>query len=138
MLSVLENPLELSKKWKHLRLKVEINTRRPLVPGFFISCLGKDPLWVNLKNERLANYCTLCRLIGHKKFSCPTPIIPSANYGFSLIASSSSYPRIVLVAHLENAVSGPSGNLSKACPRASLAASHADESTHLQMVTLIE
>jgi hypothetical protein len=81
---------------QHLRLRVEINTTCPLVPGFFISRTNKDPLWVNFKYERLADYCTLCGLIGHKKFSCPDPpLVPPANYSISLSAASPTYPRVI-------------------------------------------
>jgi hypothetical protein len=58
---------------QHLRIKVEINTLLPLVLGFLFPHPGKEPLWISFKYEGLADYCTLCGLIGHKKYSCPTP-----------------------------------------------------------------
>lgn len=51
---------------QYLRIKVEINTLLALVPRFLLPRHGKDPLWISFKYERLADYCTLCRLIGHK------------------------------------------------------------------------
>jgi hypothetical protein len=41
-----------------LRIKVEINILQPLVPGFLLPRLNRDPLWVSFKYERLADYCT--------------------------------------------------------------------------------
>jgi len=51
----------------HLRIKVEIDTSKPLVPGFHFPRVGRDPIWVRFLYERLANYHILCGLIGHKK-----------------------------------------------------------------------
>ncbi|GLT71493.1 hypothetical protein SLA2020_435070 [Shorea laevis] len=115
---------------QHLRLRVEINTRRPLMPGFYIARSGKDPLWIQFRYERLADYCTLCGLIGHRKFICPDPPSkPPANYNISLLAASSSYPRIVPQSNLEHVAAGS---------RAPLQASHGAEPTQLQLVPRIE
>jgi hypothetical protein len=57
----------------HLRLRVAIDTRKPLVPGFSIPRPGRSAAWVRFLYERLADYCTLCGLIGHRKNFCPSP-----------------------------------------------------------------
>jgi hypothetical protein len=77
---------------QHLRLRVEINTDLPLVSGFLIPRPDKDPLWVSFKYERLADYCSLCGLIGHRNFNCPTAnsVIPMENFGMSLKAMAST------------------------------------------------
>ncbi|GLT53077.1 hypothetical protein SLA2020_263730 [Shorea laevis] len=115
---------------QHLRLRVEINTRRPLMPGFYISRPGKDPLWIQFRYERLADYCTLCGLIGHCKFICPDPPCkPPANYSISLLAASSSYPRIIPPANLEHAAAGSSAYLPTNLSRSSVSTSHGAEPT---------
>jgi hypothetical protein len=82
---------------QHLRLRVEINIDLSLVPGFLIPRLDKDPLWVSFKYERLADYCSLCGLIGHINFTCPAAFsnIPLENFGMSLKAMASTSPRPV-------------------------------------------
>lgn len=89
-------------------LRVELNTKLPLVPGFHFPRPSKDLLWVSIKYERLANYCTLCGLIGHKKLSCPALMlpIPHEKYGVSLKATTFSSPRVVFVPQQEDSNSG--------------------------------
>jgi hypothetical protein len=87
----------MSTASEHLRLRVELNSSLPLTPGFHIPRTGKEPLWVSFKYERLVDYCNLCGLTGHKKFSCPTASspLPLANIRNSLKAMASSSPRMV-------------------------------------------
>jgi hypothetical protein len=72
----------------HLRLRVALDTRKPLVPGFSLPCEGRSTTWVRYLYERLADYCTLCGLIGTRKFFCPAPPPqgPQDKYGISLRA----------------------------------------------------
>jgi hypothetical protein len=60
----------------HLRIKVEIDTSKPLVPGFHFPRLGCDPIWVCFLYERLVDYCILYDLIGHKKNGCLLHLFP--------------------------------------------------------------
>jgi hypothetical protein len=103
---------------QHLNLRVVLNTDLPLVPGFLIPRPDKEPLWVSFKYERLADYCSLCGLIGHRNFYCPTAIsnIPLENFGMSLKAVASTSPRPVSTGVFE--ASGY-GNTSDVVPPAS-------------------
>jgi hypothetical protein len=57
----------------HLRILVEIDTSKPLVPRLLLPRQGRSHIWVRYLYERLADYCTLCDLIGHRKNYCPAP-----------------------------------------------------------------
>jgi hypothetical protein len=91
-----------------IRLRVEINTDLPLVSGFLIPRPDKDPLWVSFKYERLADYCSLCGLIGHRNFNCPTgnSVIPMENFGMSLKAMAFTSPCPVSTGVFEASDSG--------------------------------
>jgi hypothetical protein len=72
-----------------LRILVEIDIRKPLEPG---SCLHRPdgpPIRIELKYERLDDYCVSCGLIGHKTFECNSTKapLPPDRYPVSLKAS---------------------------------------------------
>lgn len=124
---------------QYLRIKVELDTLQPLVPGFQLSRIDKAQLWVSFKYERLVDYCTMCGLIGHKKFSCPTlpPPTPIFNYGISLKVSFFTSPRIVTVAVFEDSDSSISSARSVLAHSTTYAGgSNGDESTYMQLVAL--
>jgi hypothetical protein len=56
-----------------LHVKVELNTAKPLPPGFTFPRQGKAPLWISFRYERLGVYCKTCGLLGHKNLNCPAP-----------------------------------------------------------------
>jgi hypothetical protein len=56
-----------------LHVKVELNTAKPLPPGFTFPRQGKEPLWISFRYERLGAYCNICGLLGHKKLNCQAP-----------------------------------------------------------------
>jgi hypothetical protein len=119
---------------QYLRLRVELNTNRSLGARFLSFQAGQRTTLGKFQYERLADYCTLCGLIGHKKFSCPAPPMhPPANYGMSLTAASPSYPRV----HPENhpAAVGAIGMSSSLPLLHSAGSSQGTESAHLQLVT---
>lgn len=72
----------------HLRIRVEIDTLKPLVPGIQLPRSGRSSIWVRYLYGRLADYCLLYGLIGHRKNFCsaPPPQGPHNNYGISLRA----------------------------------------------------
>lgn len=56
------------------RIRVEIDTK-PLVPGFLIRRppLGNsisDPIWIQVKYEKLQRFCFLCGKLGHESKDC--------------------------------------------------------------------
>ncbi|CAL9024299.1 unnamed protein product [Prunus brigantina] len=48
-----------------LRLKVELNARKPLVKGFWIPRRNKTELRAEIRYERLEDYCYHCGKLGH-------------------------------------------------------------------------
>jgi hypothetical protein len=78
-----------------LHVKVELNTARPLPPGFNLPRQGKEPLWISFRYERLGAYCNFCGLLGHKKLNCPAPsqVFTQFQYSIPLQAIPSSDPR---------------------------------------------
>jgi hypothetical protein len=116
---------------QHLRIKVEINTLIPLVPGFLFPRYGKESIWTSFKYARLAHYCTFCGLIGHKKYGCPNPPqpLPREKYSFSLRATTISGPSWIMV---PPAISSEAPTSCQT--KAPLEVFHGDESRGLQLV----
>jgi hypothetical protein len=57
----------------HLGMCVVLDVSKHLVPGFHLPRPGLPSLWIKFLYERLADYCTFCGLIGHRKSFCPAP-----------------------------------------------------------------
>ena len=57
---------------KYLRVKIRIDISKPLLRKKKIAFVGKDPLWVSFKYERLPLFCHACGIIGHGKKECVT------------------------------------------------------------------
>jgi hypothetical protein len=72
----------------HLRVKVKVDSSKPLAPGFLLPRQGCSAVWVWFLYERLADYCVLCGLVGHRRNFCPAPPPqgPDDRYGVSLRA----------------------------------------------------
>jgi hypothetical protein len=67
-----------SQRKNFLRLKVLLPLRNPLITGFNQPRLNRHPSWVQLKYERLSDFCFNCGLLGHIQLYCPaTGYIPS-------------------------------------------------------------
>jgi hypothetical protein len=56
-----------------IRMKIELNTSRPLASGFYMPCEGTKPRWIGFQYEHLDEYCSLCGLIGHIPKFCSAP-----------------------------------------------------------------
>ncbi|KAL9667454.1 hypothetical protein QQ045_001813 [Rhodiola kirilowii] len=64
-----QSELEGARKW-FIRVRVEIEIDKPLVTGFFLRRLNRDPLWVNLNYERLPGSCSKCGRLNHDSEKC--------------------------------------------------------------------
>ena len=107
--------------------KIEVNTSKPLAPGFYITHPSMDPHWIAFKFERLDDYCVSCGLIGHKKGSCSAPKIldPLEKYNIYLKPTSSSDPRMVAIVPSEDSNSGLSSAASVGNSQCSIKPFHA-------------
>jgi hypothetical protein len=114
-----------------IRFKVDVNTSKPLVPGFYISRPGLANHWIAFKYERLDDYCVACGLIGHKKGSCPAPqvLIPPEKYDISLRPSSTNGPKLIAKVHSEDSDSGLSSAASVGNSPCGIGPSHASSSS---------
>jgi hypothetical protein len=67
-------------------MRVVLDVSKPLVPGFHLPHPRLPSLGIKFLYERLADYCTLCGLMGHCKSFCPAPTQPGPHdmYGVSL------------------------------------------------------
>lgn len=56
------------------RVKLEISTSRPFIPGCSLPRKNMTPAQITFKYERLSNFCTLCGRLSHLKNFCPVPL----------------------------------------------------------------
>ncbi|CAM8880609.1 unnamed protein product [Rhodiola kirilowii] len=55
---------------RFIRVRVEVEVDKPLINGFFLRRLNKDPLWISVKYERLPECCSKCGRLSHAAESC--------------------------------------------------------------------
>lgn len=68
----------VSQRKSLLRIKVLLPLNNPLIIGFNQARTNRPPSWVQLKYERLSDFCFTCSRMVHSKIYCPgTGIIPS-------------------------------------------------------------
>ncbi|PRQ22392.1 putative transcription factor interactor and regulator CCHC(Zn) family [Rosa chinensis] len=61
-----------------VRVRVNINTQHPLVPGVWIRCGSNPPLWVEFRYERISLFCYNCGRLSHSERFCNQPRSPRA------------------------------------------------------------
>ncbi|KAH7834805.1 hypothetical protein Vadar_019912 [Vaccinium darrowii] len=80
-----------------LRIRVLVDTAKPLLRGFFHKRTNEgaarttDSVWINFKYERLSDFCFQCGRLGHEKGSCKLPpVVPTGgpSYGHELKTAS--------------------------------------------------
>uniref|UniRef100_A0A803MCJ0 CCHC-type domain-containing protein n=1 Tax=Chenopodium quinoa TaxID=63459 RepID=A0A803MCJ0_CHEQI len=55
---------------EYMRIKVMTNVRKPLRRGVFIATEGKEVKWIDVKYERLADFCFYCGILDHTERDC--------------------------------------------------------------------
>lgn len=53
-----------------LRIKVSVNINNPLVAGFWIARATFPKVWVQIRYEKLMDFCFNCRRLGHDQRAC--------------------------------------------------------------------
>ncbi|OMO51460.1 hypothetical protein CCACVL1_29789 [Corchorus capsularis] len=79
----------------YMRIRLEFDISKPLVPGFWVPRSGKDKLWVKLKYEKLGDFCFAYGKLGHgeKSYSAPdAPLTRETEFGPWLRAAPARNP----------------------------------------------
>ncbi|PON60276.1 Zinc knuckle CX2CX4HX4C [Trema orientale] len=63
MVSPLNMPLKIMQR-------VDVPLAKPLMAGFYLDKDARTKIWVQLKYERLSDFCYKCGHIGHRRISC--------------------------------------------------------------------
>lgn len=74
LLELDQNDYQDVSKRSFLRIRVELDITKPLVAGFPIPGKNMSTVWVQFKNEKLADFCYACGRLGHTQKSCPNPV----------------------------------------------------------------
>lgn len=53
-----------------LWVRVMVNNKNPLVPGVWLPRIGDRDIWIELRYERLQDFCYRCGRIGHVNTNC--------------------------------------------------------------------
>ena len=64
---------------KFIRLRIDIDINKPLVPGVFLPRKNNDDLWIGFKFEKLPEVCFSCGKIGHLMRDCSIAITTLSN-----------------------------------------------------------
>ncbi|KAK3008039.1 hypothetical protein RJ639_015411 [Escallonia herrerae] len=59
--------------FKYLRIRVELDVRKPLQTGFNRNKNDQSKAWIQLQYECLADFCFNCGRLGHVNRLCPSP-----------------------------------------------------------------
>ncbi|CAM8892644.1 unnamed protein product [Rhodiola kirilowii] len=55
---------------RFIRVRVEIEIDKPIVTGFLLRRLNRDPQWISVKYERLPESCAMCGRLCHETEKC--------------------------------------------------------------------
>lgn len=59
---------------KYIRMQVEMDVQKPILSGFR-HVIGNKGCWIQCRDERLAEFCYKCGMIGHAKNQCKLNIV---------------------------------------------------------------
>lgn len=85
------NPKMTDFEGQFVKVKILLDTRKPVCPGVFLRRQNRKPVWLSFKYERLPTCCFKCGLLNHDIRNCPKiGNIKSSLYGLWLRAESAS------------------------------------------------
>ncbi|MFQ6666822.1 hypothetical protein Gotur_033040 [Gossypium turneri] len=65
----------------YLRVRIEIDLKKPLVSGFWVIREGKDKVWAEIKYEKIVDFCFGCGRMGHLVRTCRFEKLKSGDEG---------------------------------------------------------
>ncbi|KAL5537961.1 hypothetical protein UlMin_044094 [Ulmus minor] len=69
--SVLNLEFNEHTRWKpFVRALLDVNINRPLYPGFYLPMQARQPIWIQMKYERVQDLCFKCGRLGHGREIC--------------------------------------------------------------------
>ncbi|KAL5566495.1 hypothetical protein UlMin_029659 [Ulmus minor] len=68
---VLQFDLKEHTKWKpFVKAQLDIRVDNPLFPGFYLPMKKCSPIWIQVKYERIQDFCFCCGRLEHDRASC--------------------------------------------------------------------
>nr|POE84818.1 hypothetical protein CFP56_75832 [Quercus suber] len=121
---------------KFLRVQIELDVLKPLMPGFFLPRENLPHLWISFKYEKIFDICYRCGIIGHEASSCHGNLFHIRNpFGLNFVAlgpwlrsDSSDIPQGLFLKPDHQAIPGPTASAIPTSPMSTTAAS-LDEGT---------
>lgn len=69
-----QGPSESNYRGTYTRIRIYIDTSKPILPGLFLGRINRKPVWVYMKYEKLPNVCYRCRKLNHERRQCKAPV----------------------------------------------------------------
>lgn len=67
------SPAESNYRGIYKRLRIELDTTKPILPRLFLGRINRKPIWIYVKYEKLPNVCYRCGMLNHETRQCKTP-----------------------------------------------------------------
>lgn len=64
------NKRDVMYKGEYMKNRISLDTNKPILPGLFLWRIGRKPIWVSMKYERLPNVCYKCGKLNHETRVC--------------------------------------------------------------------
>lgn len=68
---------------RFVRIKVLLDIRKPLLPGYYQQRFDAEPCWVQFKYERISDFCYNCEKLGRTQGGCSfQPVLTDPSFRF--------------------------------------------------------
>lgn len=55
---------------EYTKSRISMDMMKPILPGLFLKRIGRKPLWISMKYEKLPNVCYKCGRLNHETKNC--------------------------------------------------------------------